>query len=65
MWCLLFSLRLQKKKLNVSGANPIKLGDLKNWDKKLKINLPLHSQGRECEECIRGKILEVVYKLKY
>lgn len=58
-----FSFRLQQQILNQNGANSIKLGDLKNWEKELKINLPLHSQGKEYEECISG-IWEVVCRLK-
>lgn len=50
-----FSLSL-KKFLNVSEANTIKLGDLKNWDQELKTNLPLRSQGREHEKCTRGTV---------
>lgn len=50
MLCVSFSFKLQEKILNICRANSIKLGDLKNWEKDLKINLPVHAQRRECEE---------------
>lgn len=50
MWCVSFSFRFQEQILNIHRADSINLGDLKNCEKELKINLPLHRQGRECEE---------------